>query len=148
MPGTPPYDRMGFERQLLMGNPGNTATVLLTNVTDIKHDIAVDKADTTVRGDGTQVPIKTDKPIARNPKITWSMRDQPNDPQLALLRAAAKAARPVAIVIKEYNSAGALAAIFDGDVNISVSEDHGMGGAGGFAFECSMSRDYGRLPVF
>jgi len=148
MPGTAPYDRMGFERQLLMGNPGGTATIVLTNVTDIKHDIAVDKADTTVRGDGTSVPIKTDKPVARNPKITWSMRDQPNDAQLALLRAAAKAARPVALVVKEYNSAGALAAIFDGDCNISVSEDHGLAGGGMFAFEASASRDYGRLPVF
>jgi len=143
-----PYDRMGFERQLLMGNPGATATVLLTNVIDIKHDIAVDKADTTVRGDGTSVPIKTDKPIARNPKITWGMRDQPNDAQLALLRAAAKAARPVALVIKEYNSGGTLAVIFDGDCNIGVSEDHGLGGGGMFNFDCTMSRDYGRLPVF
>ena len=90
MPG--PYDRMGYERQLFYGPPGSAATTQLTNVTDIKHDIAVDKQDTTVRGVGTSVPIKTDKPVARNPSITWSMRDQPNDAQLALLRAAAKQA--------------------------------------------------------
>jgi len=142
-----PYDLMGYARQLFYGTAGSTATTQLTNVTDIHHDIAIDKGDTTVRG-ASGIPIGTDKPTKRTPKVTWTMRNQPNDAQLVLLRAAAKAGTGVALVIKEFNSAGVATTIFDADCNVSVSEKDPLTGESTFDFEASCSRDYGRAPVF
>ena len=143
-----PYDRMGYERMLFYGTAGATATTQLTNVLDIKHDIALNYGSTTVRGDGTSVPIETEKPTSRKPTITWGMRDQPNDTHLAVLRAAAKAGTPVAIVVKEWNSSGVATPIFDGDCNIQVSEGHPLNGEATFDFSASCSRDKGRTPTF
>ena len=143
-----PYDRMGYERQLFIGTAGSAAATQLTNVVDINHDIELQYGDTTVRGLSTSLPIGTQKPTRRTPSITWSMRDQPNDAQLVTLRAAAKAGTAISIVIKEYNSASVATTIFDGDVNVKVSEGHPLDGEGSFDFEASATRDAGRDPVF
>jgi hypothetical protein len=139
---------MGYERQLFYGTAGSTATNQLTNVLDINHDVSLNFGSTTVRGDGTSLPIETEKPTSRKPSISWSMRDQPNDSHLAILRAAAKAGTPVALVVKEFNSAGVATTIFDGDCNITVSEKHPLNGEATFDFSASASRDRGRTPVF
>jgi hypothetical protein len=143
-----PYDRMGYERQLFYGTAGTTGTTQLTNVVDINHDIALEFGDTTVRGDSATLPIGTQKPTKRTPNISWQMRDQPNDADLVILRAAAKAGTAVALVIKEFNSAGVATTIFDGDCNVTVSEGHPLAGEATFDFEGTATRDHGRLPVF
>ena len=143
-----PYDRMGYERQLFYGTAGSAANVQLTNVVDINHDIALEFGDTTVRGLSTSLPIGTQKPTKRTPTISWGMHDRPNDAQLVLLRAAAKAGTAVALIIKEFNSASVATTIFDGDCNITVSEAHPLAGEATFQFEATATYDHGRMPVF
>jgi len=143
-----PYNLMGFHRQLYVGTAGSAGTNRITNCTDINHDIAVTYGSTKKRGDGSVVPIATEKATERKPSITWTMNNEPNDGQLILLRAAAKAGGAMAIVLKERNAAGVETVIFDGDCNIKVSEKDPVGGESTFDFEGSPSRDYGRDPVF
>jgi len=143
-----PYNNMGYVRQLFVGTAGSTASNRIENCKDISHDIAVTYGPTTKRGDGSAVPIETEKATSRKPSITWSMNNEPNDAQLVLLRAAAKSGGAMAVVLKEHNSAGTEVTVFDGDCNIKVSEKDPMGGESTFDFEASASRDYGRDPVF
>ena len=143
------YENMGYTRQLFYTYPGGTtASTNLTNVTDLNFNKDIAKAETHARGDGSSLPIVTRSPVSRDPKITWSMRDRPNDTHLQILRAAAGAGNPVALVIKEVNSAGAYVTIFDGDVTMTVSDKHGMGDTGGFDFDADATYKLGRLPVF
>jgi hypothetical protein len=141
-----PYDRMGYERQIFYGTAGSTAATQLENVVDINYDVGVEYGDTTDRGNSASLPINTSKPVALTPKVTWTMRDKPNDTHLGVLRGYAKAGTAVAIVIKEYNAAGSAVSVLDGDFNLQVSEKHPLKGEGTFDFEATATYDAGRKP--
>ncbi len=143
-----PQIRSGFERSLFYGTAGSTAGTRLENVIDLNHDIALDFGDTTTRGDSSSVPIGTQKPTKRTPKISWGMLHEPNDAELTLIRAAAKAGAGIALVIKEYDAASAETTIMDGDFNVTINEKGPLAGEGGFDFEATATRDYGRTPSF
>ena len=143
-----PYDLMGYQSSLWYGTAGSTAGTRLTNVVDLDHDVSLDFGDTTVRGDSSSLPIGTQKPTKRTPKITWGMRFQPNDSDLTIIRAAAKAGTAVALVIKEFNAASAETTIIDGDFNVTISEKGPLTAEAGFNFEATATRDHGRVPTF
>ena len=143
-----PQDRMGFERRLYYGTAGSTAGTLLTNVLDINCPNAITYGSTKVRGLSTSVPIDSEKAVSRKPTVTWGMHDQPNDAQLALLRAAGRAAGVVALKVTEFNSASVETTILDGDFNVKCDDAHPLAGEATFSFEATPSRDYGRDVAF
>jgi len=135
---------MGYVRQLYYGTAGSAAGTLLTAVKDISMDISIDYGDTTIRGNGVNLPIGTAKPVKRTPKLSWNMPNEPNDAQLALLRTAAKAGTGIALLVKELNGG---ATLLDGDFFVQVSEKAPLGGEQDFSFEATATRDFGRDPV-
>ena len=144
-----PYDNMGYTTQLFIGTPGSSAGTRVENARDINHPIEQTYGTTTIRGDGTAIPIETEKTVSRKPSVTWTMGSDPNDAPLATLRAAAKSATPVvACLLKERNAAGAEVTILDSDFNIKVTEKSPLGGALEYDFEATPSRDYGRTLSF
>lgn len=148
MPGTVSV-RMGYEKQIFTGTAGVTATDRIENCTDIKTNFSPSFGDTTVRGDGSAPPTKTQQMTARDVKVSFGMKNDPSDVQLAAIRAVAKSADPVlAFVIKERNAAGVEVTILDGDFNVQLDEDAPMEKEETFQIELTASRKYGRLPVF
>lgn len=140
-----PYTNMGYTAQLFYGTAGATATNRITNCKDLNFPIEHSYGDTTIRGDGSTVPIQTEKIVSRRPTITWTMQAEPNDTALAALRAVCISATPVAsLVVKERNSAGAEITIVDGDFNLKVTKKAPLGGSLEYDFEATPSRDYNR----
>lgn len=134
--------KMGFEGQIYYGATGSTAATQLLNVKDITYELDHDDGDTTVRGDGTSVPISTGDPVLRKVSITWNMINDTTDTALEALRTAAAAGTGVAIRTKD-NAAGKG---FDGDVSIKVSNGQPLNGEQTFDFTATPSRGYGRVP--
>lgn len=144
-----PYTNMGYTSQLFYGTPGTTAATRVTNCKDLNFPIEHSYGDTTIRGDGSAVPIQTEKIVSRRPTVTWTMQEEPNDTALAVLRAAAISATPVvSLVVKERNSAGAEVVILDGDFNIKFTQKSPLAGSKEYDFEATPSRDYNRTVAF
>jgi hypothetical protein len=140
-----PYTNMGYTSQLFYGTAGSTANNRITNCKDLNFPIEHSYGDTTIRGDGSTVPIQTEKIVSRRPTITWTMQEEPNDTALVALRAVCISATPVcSLVVKERNSAGAEITICDGDFNIKVTQKSPLGGSKEYDFEATPSRDYNR----
>lgn len=134
--------KMGFEGQIFYGVAGSTAATQITNAKDVTYDIDHDDGDTTVRGDGSAVPIATGDPVLRKVSITFNMINDTTDTVLEALRVAAAAGTAVAMRLKD-NSAGKG---YDGDVNIKVSHGEPLNGEQTFDFTATPTRGYGRVP--
>jgi hypothetical protein len=144
-----PYTNMGYTTQLFYGTPGAAGTNRVTNCKDLNFPIEHSYGDTTIRGDGSTVPIQTEKIVSRRPSVTWTMQEEPNDTALTALRAAAISATPVvALVVKERNAGGAEVVILDGDFNIKFTQKSPLGGSKEYDFEATPSRDYNRTVAF
>lgn len=134
--------RRGFEGQAYYGAAGATAGTLLTNARDITYNTEPDYADTTVRGDGTAPPIKTQSAVSRTQSIEITMVHDSDDPQYAALQAAAAASTPVAIRTKSYASGKG----YDGDCYVAAGNPMPMNGEQLTTFTCTPTRDAGRVP--
>ncbi len=134
--------KMGFEGQIFYGAAGSTAATPILNSRDINYDIDHDDGDTTVRGDGTSVPIATGDPVLRKVNITWTMINDTTDTVLEALRTAAAAGTGVALRLRD-NAAGKG---FDGDVSIKFTHGEPLNGEQTYEFTATPSRGYGRIP--
>ena len=143
-----PYNLMGYHLQLFYGTAGSAATNRDERVMDITHNVDVSYGSTKVRGDGTAVPIAYEKATERKPTLAFSKDNDPNDAALALYRAAALAGGAMSFVLKERNSAGVETIILNGDFNIKLSKKDPVGGESAFDFDCTPTRDYGRVCAF
>ena len=81
--------KMGYEGQLFYGTAGATAAVQVTNCVDLNYDTDPERGDTTVRGDGLNVPVVTSKVTGLKPSLTWKMLNKTSDTTLTALLAAA-----------------------------------------------------------
>lgn len=134
--------KSGYEGQLLYGTAGTTANTVLENVEDLDYDTSSEKAPTTVRGTGNAVPINTEKVVALNAKITWSMLLKTNDTALFALIAAARTGAAVALRTRSYASGLG----FDGDCTLTVKHGMTLKGQSKFDFEATPTDDEGRAP--
>lgn len=134
--------RRGFEGQLFYGTAGSTASTQITNCEDLDYDIDPEKAETTERGAGTNVPIKTERVVALGVTITWKMYNKPADTTLAALRAAASTGAAVALRTKSYSSGTG----YDGDVTLSCKNSKPLKGMAMFEFTATPTDDEGRSP--
>lgn len=134
--------KMGFEGLAYYGVAGSTAATLLTNTRDMAYNLATDKGDTTVRGDGTAPPIGTSRVTRRNFTITFNMVNKEGDTALEAMRVAAYAGTPVAIRMKDYASGKG----YDGDVILECDHGKPLGGEQTYDFTAEPNDDL-RTPL-
>lgn len=110
--------RAGWERQVLIGTAGSTASTQLTHVVDANVDKGVERADETDRGDGSAVPKKHEMAVQRTRGVSWTYRYYDSDANMATLLAALHAGTPIAVKIVRIDSGDTE---FDGDVTLDYS---------------------------
>jgi len=115
---------MGFEGELYYGAAGATASTKITNSRDITEDFGNEKGNTTVRGDGSAPPIRTQRVTERTYSLNWQMTEKSNDATLTALKAAVAAGTPVAIRTKSYSSGTGV----DGDMILSMQTGKPLNG--------------------
>ncbi len=135
--------KMGFEGLIYYGATGSTAATLLTNVKDINYNVDLERGDTTVRGDSTTIPIKTEDATLRTVSIEFTMINDITDTAFEAMRVAAAAGTGVAIRTKDYASGKG----FDGDCTISMQNGMPLAGEQTTQFTATPSRGYGRAPL-
>jgi len=134
--------KQGFEGQILTGTVGSTATSLLENVKDINYNVEITKGNTTVRGDSTAPPVKTEDPTQRICSIEFQMINDITDTLFEQLMTAACAGTAVAIRTRW----AATGKGFDGDCTLSHQHSQTLEGEQAITFTATPSRSYGRAP--
>ena len=135
-------DEMGYQKKLYVGTAGTTATTQVLQAIDLDYNVDYDYGNTTVRGAGTSVPIETQNPTVRKPKVSWKMIDDPTDAVLITLIAASK--NGTAIAVKVSDSGGTL---FDGDCYIPKQCAFPLRGESTYSFEATPTKSAGRSPT-
>lgn len=121
---------MGFEGKIYYGAAGSAANTEITNSRDITYNIDPTKADTTIRGDGSAVPITTERVTQLGVTIEWTMLNKTTDATLNALRTAAYAGSPVAIKTVDYASGKG----YDGDCTLAIQHGKPLGGEQTYVF--------------
>lgn len=134
--------RRGYEGILYYGTAGSSAATQVTNCEDLDYDTQPEKAQTTIRGDGSAVPINTERVVALSATISWKMQNRPSDTTMAALLAAARAGSAVALKTKSYSSGRG----YDGDCTLSVKEGMPLKGMTMLEFTATPTDDEGRTP--
>lgn len=134
--------KSGYQGILYYGAAGSTAATQLTNVEDLNYDTQPEKVETTTRGDGSSVPIKTEDVVAIDATITWSMLLDTSDTSLTALVAAARTGAAVALRTKSYSSGLG----FDGDCTVAVTNELTLKGQNKFNFTATPTDSGGRTP--
>lgn len=132
----------GYQGQLFYGTAGGTAAQQVTNCVDLNYDTEPERAETTVRGAGTAVPVVTSKTVALKPVITWSMLQKSGDTVLTALLAAARTGAAVALRTKSFASGTG----FDGDCTLGVTHEMTLKGESKYNFTAEATDDEGRAP--
>lgn len=133
--------KMGFEGKLYYGVAGATASTEITNSRDITISYGHETGETTVRGDGSSVPIETGRPVKRQIGIQWTMLLKTDDTTLSALRAAVAAGTPVALRGKDYTSGQGP----DADFYITCEHGKPIGGEQTLNFSTTMPTDENRV---
>ena len=134
--------RMGFEGQLFLGTAGSTAATLIENIKDISIDLGAERGDTTVRGDSTVPPIKTEDVTQRMSGIEFGMINDTSDTELTALLTAMALGEAVALRGKDYASGKGP----DADFTLSAAWGQPLNGEQLITFTATPSRSYGRAP--
>lgn len=134
--------KMGFEGQLLYGEPGSTGSTLLTNVTDISITTDKEKGKTTKRGDGSAPPVETESVTVRKWSCEWTMLHDITDTALEALRVAEASGTAVALRMLDHAAGKG----FDGDVTLSMADGRPLNGEATLKFTATPNDDYGRDP--
>lgn len=136
--------RAGYEYQLFIGTAGSgTATNQLTNATDISYKNPLQKNPTTVRGDGSAVPITTEDVTQIGAEISFTMLAKDDDAHLITLTAAARTGGKVCMKCHRYSGGGTG---FLGDVNVEIEEDATLTGSQEVKFKCTANDAAGVAP--
>lgn len=142
---TTPTKKMGYQGILYYGAAGATASTQVTNCKDLSYSYGPVTEDTTVRGDGSTVPIRTARPVARELKdLSWTMIEKSDDTTLTALKSAAANGSVIALRTKSYSSGTG----FDGDVYIECTNGQPLGGAQTWDFKVVGLEDVDRTPGF
>lgn len=122
--------KMGYEAQLFIGAAGSTPATQMTNCVDLEYNMDPETGDTSTRGDGTSVPVATEKVTGLKPEITFKALSRPSDTTLAALLAAAFTGGAMAARYKNHSSGKG----YDGDVNVKVKNGAPLKGEQTFEF--------------
>lgn len=134
--------KMGFEGLLYYGVAGSTASTLIENCKDISISRDVERGDTTVRGDSSVAPIKTEHVTQRMLQIEFTMLNDSTDATLEALRVAVAMGAAVALRGKDYASGKGP----DADFTLSQSDPWLLNGEQAITFTATPTRGSGRTP--
>ena len=134
--------RKGYEQVLFYGPAGATAATQIVNHRDAEYSLDQEMGNTTVKGDGSAVPIVTEHVTGLVAQITFTMINKDDDTELAALIAASRTGVPVALLYKDYATGKG----FDGDVNVKVTNGAPLQGEQTYDFECTPNDDL-RQPI-
>lgn len=110
-----PVKKMAFEGQTFYGVAGATASAKLVNIRDESITTEPEKAETTVRGEGTSPPVVTERVTAISWSFEFTMVEKSDDNALEALKTAASNGTPVALRLKDHAAGKG----YDGDVILS-----------------------------
>jgi hypothetical protein len=120
---------LGYQGQLFIGTAGSQAPTQVQNCEDLNYDNDLEKAESTVRGDGLSIPKKSEDPVCLGATVTWSAYDK-GDAALISCLAAARTGALIAIRTKNNNTGLG----FDGDMSLVVTHEMTLKGIGKFNF--------------
>ena len=113
-----------YQRQVFYGTAGSTAGTQLLCLIEAEVNKTHGFDPTTVRGDGTTIPIDTEQAVSRQCAITFKCRNETSGANAtavaALLAAATHSSNPT-IAIKVVSYSGGPTE-FDGDVTLDVND--------------------------
>ncbi len=137
--------KMGYEGQIFIGTAGSTGATQLTNVRDISITTTLEYGPTTVRGDGSALPITTQKPVAATWTCDFNMLEKTDDTELATLKSAAALGTAIALRMKDHSSGSG----FDGDVTVTRSQGQPLAGEATHDFTATPTDDSAspRAPI-
>jgi len=121
---------MGYQAQILIGTVGSTPSAQFKNVVDLEYNLEIEMGDTSTRGDGSALPVATEKPTAKKPEITFKSLSRPNDTILAALLAAGDAGAAMGVRYKNASSGKG----YDGDMNVKWKNGAPLKGEQTFEF--------------
>lgn len=144
MPANP--KRLGYESVLCIGDAGaqvavNGSTRVIC-ATDIDYSNEVEYGETTCRGEGTSVPIKTERVSCIHAEISFKMLKKNNDGVLQALLLAARTGAPVGVWYKDYTGGYG----YNGDMNVKVKHNAPLKSEQTFEFTMTANDDW-RTPV-
>jgi len=123
--------------------PGATATNLVTTVHgDVTYNFDMSTGKTTVRRDGTQIPIETEDVTLRKVSIEFTMANDVTDTSLQQLLAAAVAGTALAVRTKDYAAGKG----YDGDMVFKMEHGEPLEAEQTYKFTGTPSRASGRAP--
>lgn len=125
---------MGYQAVLYIGTAGSTAGTQLTCAQDIEYNNDMETGETTCRGDGSTLPIKSERPTALSAEITFKVLNKVGVAAIATLVAAARTGSPLAVYYKDYASGKG----FDGDMNIKMKNGAPLKGEQTLEFTCTV----------
>ena len=135
-------DYMGFEGKAYTGPAGAEGTELIENSRDITYGFDTENGETTVRGDGEEPPMKTERVAARVASVEFECTVVEGDTVVEGLLTAAYAGTAVAIRTKHKTSGKG----FDGDCTLKVSHGKPLKGEQTLRFTATPPREGGRAP--
>lgn len=139
--------KMAFEGRLYIGTADGTTTAstLLPNITEASYSFDPKKAPTTIRGDGTAVPLTTERVVELAISIEWTMLNKTTDTELETLRVAAAAGSAVALRLEDFSGNKG----FDGDVTLAMAAGEPQAGEQTLKFTATPTNETagGRQPV-
>jgi len=133
---------MAFEGLIYYDAAGATAATQITNFRDANYNFDIEKGETTVTGDGSAIPITTERVTQRTVAIDFTMLNKSTDATLAALLTAATAGTPVALRLKDHASGKG----FDGDVILSWQNGRPFKGEQTYQFTAAPTEEAGRTP--
>jgi hypothetical protein len=138
---------MGFEKIVLIGNPGSTAATQVLDLVNVKVTSSPQYGSTTNRGDGTTVPVASKRAVSIETTVTFNSLNVPTNTNLATLKAAAISTTPASrlIALKVVDVASGTVE-FDRDVDLSIDRDAQLTAEQDCAFVATTDRTL-RAPV-
>lgn len=113
-----------YQRQVFYGTAGTTAATQILCLIEAEVNKSKTYDPTTVRGDGTTIPIQTEQAVERICAISFKIRNETTGDNAttvtSLLAAATHSSNPT-IALKVVSYSGG-ATEFDGDVTLDVAD--------------------------
>lgn len=135
--------KMGYERVIYDGAAGSQASTNIPIVRDVTYNITTEKGETTQGGDGSTIPLVTERVTAITAEITFDVINDSSNAALASMIAAARAGTTRALYYKDYSSGKG----FDGDVIYEVENGAPYKGEQTYSFTARPNDD-NRTPSF
>lgn len=131
--------RAGWEKMLYIGTAGSTAVTLVETAVDVNANIPNEFVESTVRGNGTAPPKKTEQLVCRGADPSFSLLIKDGDAVQATILAAVRGGTALAVKVVTYLGGPTE---FDGDVYLEADAPGALKDSQVVSFTCHPTGDY------